>query len=88
MQVNALLQSLDIDNDLRFQGPMGGRHSMLQGYWNESQMIPAKPTGADQWGEEFGQQYGPPLRPGDWAQEFHTHHNVDAWVDQFGEVGV
>ncbi|CAM6085423.1 unnamed protein product [Calypogeia fissa] len=43
-QVNALLQSLDIENDVR--------------------QVP---------------------RPGDWVEEFHTHQNVDAWADQFGE---
>ncbi|CAM6083412.1 unnamed protein product [Calypogeia fissa] len=84
-QVNALLQSLDIESDARFHGPMGGRHSELQGYWNESQMAPGKSVVADQWAQDFSQQYRQVPRPGDWAEEFHTHHNVDAWADQFGE---
>lgn len=86
MQVNALLQSLDIESDLRFQGPIGGRHSELQRYWNESQTTHSKGGVADQWAQDFGQQYRQVARPGDWAEEFHTHHNVDGWVDQFGEV--
>ncbi|CAM8995553.1 unnamed protein product [Rhodiola kirilowii] len=36
-QVNALLSSLDIDNDMRMKGPTRGRFQELNEYWNESQ---------------------------------------------------
>lgn len=86
IQVNALLQSLDIDNNLKFREPMGGRHPEMEGYWNE--VIGARPGGRplpDQWAEDFHQHHRIP-EPGGWAQEFEAQHNGESWGDQFGEV--
>ncbi|BBN18341.1 peroxin-5 [Marchantia polymorpha subsp. ruderalis] len=84
-RVNALLQSLDIDNNLKFREPMGGRHPEMEGYWNE--VIGARPGGRplpDQWAEDFHQHHRIP-EPGGWAQEFEAQHNGESWGDQFGE---
>ncbi|KAK8626353.1 hypothetical protein V6N13_134002 [Hibiscus sabdariffa] len=38
-QVNALLSSLEIENDIHARGPMPGRFRELEDYWNESQGV-------------------------------------------------
>lgn len=90
-QVNALLHSLDIENDLRAWTPTGGRFSELEEYWNESQgagynsMVrnnfdTSHPS--DKWVTEYSQRSN---ISGSWAEEFEQDHGVEAWAGQFNQ---
>lgn len=82
-QVNALLSSLEIDNDIRASGPVPGRFRELEGYWNESQVMKVGPLPADGWVAEFTQH---PIGHGDpstWVQSFEREHGANGWASEF-----
>ncbi|XP_077223215.1 peroxisome biogenesis protein 5-like [Tasmannia lanceolata] len=82
-QVNALLHSLDIDNDLRIKGPLRGRYPELEEYWNESQgSINSGAHGEDRWVAEY-RQHGPHGDPESWADSFEQQHGANGWASQF-----
>ncbi|MBA0661086.1 hypothetical protein Goklo_012998, partial [Gossypium klotzschianum] len=83
-QVNALLSSLEIENDIHARGSMPGGFRKLEDYWNESQGV-LKPGAhaADGWVTEFSQN-----RPhhGDleaWAHSFEQKHGAGGWASEF-----
>ncbi|CAI9088096.1 OLC1v1022335C2 [Oldenlandia corymbosa var. corymbosa] len=84
-QVNALLSSLEIDNDVRARGPMHGRYRELEEYWNESQsMRPPIPNAADGWVTEFAHHHPVGLSdPGNWVQSFEQEHGTNGWASEF-----
>ncbi|CAM8985331.1 unnamed protein product [Rhodiola kirilowii] len=82
-QVNALLSSLDIDNDMRMKGPTRGRFQELNEYWNESQgAMNRGPFPSDRWVSEF-QQQRPVGDPDAWAQAFEQQHGANGWASEF-----
>ncbi|XP_057831950.1 peroxisome biogenesis protein 5 [Cryptomeria japonica] len=95
-QINSLLHSLDIENDLRGWPPQAGRFSELEEYWNESQVTGYnsmhKTFGskfdashpADNWVAEYSQR-NMSENAGSWAEEFQQNRGVDAWADQFNQ---
>ncbi|XP_042011277.1 peroxisome biogenesis protein 5-like [Salvia splendens] len=82
-QVNALLSSLDIDNDIRARGPIPGRFPELEEYWTESQHMKPLSGGADGWASEFSQQLVPHDNPNMWAQSFERQHGANGWASEF-----
>ncbi|KAK6149488.1 hypothetical protein DH2020_017013 [Rehmannia glutinosa] len=82
-QVNALLSSLDIDNDIRARGPFPGRFPELEEYWNESQGMKPGPLGADGWVSEFTQHQVPRDDPSMWVQSFERQHGANGWAFEF-----
>ncbi|GFP90610.1 peroxisome biogenesis protein 5 [Phtheirospermum japonicum] len=82
-QVNALLSSLDIDNDIRARGPIPGRFPEMEEYWNESQGMKLGPLGADGWVSEFSQQQLPRDDPNMWVQSFERQHGSNGWASEF-----
>lgn len=85
-QVNALLSSLDIDNDIRARGPVPGRFPELEEYWNESQGMRPPSNGADGWVSEFAQQRVPHDDPSMWVQSFERQHGANGWASEFEHV--
>ncbi|KAI4321758.1 hypothetical protein MLD38_035105 [Melastoma candidum] len=81
-QVNALLQSLDIDGDVHAKGLVPGRFREMEDYWNESQgfMKHGPPVG-DAWAAEFDQtrMSGPDA----WAHSFEQQHGANSWASEF-----
>ncbi|KAJ7558857.1 hypothetical protein O6H91_04G058900 [Diphasiastrum complanatum] len=95
-QVTALLQSLDIEDNIQAREPLGGRLSELEQYWNESHSAeagsrwrgmaqPATET-SNRWVEEYSQHRDFPSRHESWAQEFQSQHDSDSWANQFSEM--
>jgi hypothetical protein len=95
--VNALLQSLDIEGNLRTQGPLAGQLSEFEQLWKEGyaqstpvqqqQIGPPFPVPlADQWADDFHSQYGRQIAPVSWADEFHNQQDGDQWAQQFQQV--
>ncbi|XP_052207831.1 peroxisome biogenesis protein 5 isoform X2 [Diospyros lotus] len=83
-QVNALLSSLDIDNNMRARGPLPGRFHELEEYWGESQgMLKPVPHAADGWVDEFVQQRVNHGDPNSWAQSFERQHGANGWASEF-----
>ncbi|KAL0353430.1 UNVERIFIED_CONTAM: Peroxisome biogenesis protein 5 [Sesamum angustifolium] len=82
-QVNALLSSLDIDNDIRARGPIPGRYPELEEYWNESQGMRPGPHGADGWISEFTKHQVAPDDPNMWVQSFERQHGANGWASEF-----
>ncbi|XP_038684471.1 peroxisome biogenesis protein 5-like [Tripterygium wilfordii] len=83
-QVNALLLSLDIDNDVQGKRPLPGRFRELEDYWNESQgVLRHGPHAADGWVAEFSQQRAEPSNPDAWAHSFEQQHGANGWVSEF-----
>ncbi|KAL5737208.1 hypothetical protein ACOSP7_029969 [Xanthoceras sorbifolium] len=83
-QVNALLSSLEIDNDARVKGPMPGRFRELEDYWNESQGMvrPGAPAG-DGWITEYSQHRAAHGDPDAWAHSFEQQHGANGWASEF-----
>lgn len=87
LQVNALLSSLDIDNDVRAKGPLPGRFRELEDYWNESQgALRPGPHPADGWIAEFNQHRVDHGDPDAWAHSFEQQHGANGWVSEFDQV--
>ncbi|OVA13117.1 Tetratricopeptide repeat-containing domain [Macleaya cordata] len=84
-QVNALLHSLEIDNDLRAKGPLPGRVRELEEYWNESQgtLRAVAPHAADGWAAEYNQQLVSRGDPESWANSFEQQHGSNGWASEF-----
>ncbi|GAA0174871.1 membrane trafficking regulatory protein [Lithospermum erythrorhizon] len=81
-QVNSLLSSLDIDNDVRAAGFMPGRSREMEEYWNESQALkPHNP--ADGWISEFSQHQNTYGGPDSWVQSFEREHGANGWASEF-----
>lgn len=87
-QVNALLHSLEIDDDFRAKGPVPGRYRELEEYWNESQatLRPVDPLAADGWIAEYNQHVAPPGNPEAWAHSFEQQHGANGWASEFEQV--
>ncbi|KAE8713745.1 Peroxisome bioproteinsis protein 5 [Hibiscus syriacus] len=83
-QVNALLSSLEIENDIHARGPMPGRFRELEDYWNESQGV-MKPVAhpADGWVTEFSQNRIHHDGPDAWAHSFEQQHGAGGWASEF-----
>ncbi|XP_071692976.1 peroxisome biogenesis protein 5-like isoform X2 [Rutidosis leptorrhynchoides] len=84
-QVNALLSSLEIDNQGLTRGRMPGRYPELEQYWGESQAMVHGPHGADGWADEFSQAQHR-LGQGDpnsWALSFERQHGAGGWASEF-----
>lgn len=86
LQVNALLSSLDIDNDIRSRGPMPGRFPELEEYWNESQVMKPGPYATDGWVAEFSQHQIEHNDPNAWVQSFERQHGANGWATEFERV--
>ena len=82
LQVDALLHSLDIDNDVQIKGPLPGRE--LEEYWNESQSIQA--AVADRWVTEFRPQQPEPFPINGWVNSFEQEHGRNGWASEFEHV--
>lgn len=91
--MNALLHSLDIDESLQVQRPLGGQLSEFEQLWKEGyaqnnaiqnrQLVQRPPMlQADGWADDFQRQYG--VESGGWVDEFQNQGNQ--WVNQFQEV--
>lgn len=86
-QVNALLCSLDIDNDIRTKGPLPSRLRELEDSWNESQGIMKMNSHAmDGWVGEYGQQRAEHVDPDAWAHSFEQQHGSNGWASEFEQV--
>ncbi len=94
--MNALLQSLDIEGNLRTQGPLAGQLSEFEQLWKEgyAQSTPVQQRQIghqplvslpDQWADDFQSQYGPQTAPS-WVDEFHNQQDGDQWAQQFQQV--
>ncbi|XP_022732919.1 peroxisome biogenesis protein 5 isoform X2 [Durio zibethinus] len=83
-QVNALLSSLEIENDVRARGPVPGRFRELEDYWNESQGI-LKPgaRSADGWVTEFSQYTAQHGDTNAWVRSFEQQHGASSWASEF-----
>ncbi|TVU05272.1 hypothetical protein EJB05_48430 [Eragrostis curvula] len=80
-QVNTLLHSLDIDNQMR--GPMHGPYPEMEEYWKQSQSaLRSGPmhNAADNWVTEFGRQNN---NPEDWAHSFEQQFGPNGWASEF-----
>lgn len=87
IQVNALLSSLEIENDVRAKGPLPGRFRELEDYWNESQgVLKPGPHAAEGWVSEFSQHRGELGDPEAWAHSFEQQHGPNGWASEFEQV--
>ncbi|XP_071701897.1 peroxisome biogenesis protein 5-like [Rutidosis leptorrhynchoides] len=82
-QVNALLSSLEIDNQGLARGPMRGSYPELEQYWGESQAMVPGPRGADGWADEFAQHRVGQSDPNSWALSFERLHGAGGWASEF-----
>ncbi|XP_058114442.1 peroxisome biogenesis protein 5 [Magnolia sinica] len=86
-QVNALLHSLDIDNDLRMKGHLPGRFPELEEYWTESQGASRSVATrvADRWVGEYNSMQGAHGNPESWADSFERQHGANGWASEFDQ---
>ncbi|KAJ9567703.1 hypothetical protein OSB04_003669 [Centaurea solstitialis] len=82
-QVNALLSSLEIDNHALARGHISGRHSELEQYWNEPQLLTPGPHTGDGWADEFAQRRVGQQDPNAWALSFERQHGAGGWASEF-----
>ncbi|CAN1354028.1 Peroxisome biogenesis protein 5 [Linum perenne] len=84
-QVNALLSTLDIDNQVRANGPPASRFQELDNYWNESQVAirPGPPHAADGWITEFNHNRVDHGDPSAWVHSFQQQHGANGWASEF-----
>ncbi|GLT83786.1 hypothetical protein SLE2022_020570 [Rubroshorea leprosula] len=86
-QVNALLSSLEIENDVRAKGPLPGRFRELEDYWNESQgVLKPGPHAAEGWVSEFSQHRAELGDPEAWAHSFEQQHGANGWASEFEQT--
>ncbi|GMH05900.1 hypothetical protein Nepgr_007740 [Nepenthes gracilis] len=83
-QVDALLCSLDIDNNIQAMGSLPWRFSDLENYWTESQGAFATSPPAERWVTEYEQQREH-VDPGGWAHLFNQQHGPSGWASEFGD---
>lgn len=81
-QVDALLYSLDIDNDIQIKGPLPGRVRELEEYWNESQGSIHAPAAAG-WVAEYRQHKSESFSPNGWVNLFEQEHGPNGWASEF-----
>lgn len=84
-QVDALLYSLDIDNDIQIKGPLPGRVRDLEEYWNESQGSIHAPAAAG-WVAEYRQHKSESFSPNGWVNLFEQEHGPNGWASEFEHV--
>lgn len=84
-QVSALLQSLEIEENGRIAGPMGGRFSEYEDYWSQANGLEAKIRA--QQGGEWAQEFGKHMEagPSGWADEFGQEMKGENWAGEFHE---
>ncbi|RZC65991.1 hypothetical protein C5167_009682 [Papaver somniferum] len=84
-QVNALLHSLEIDNDLRAKGHIPGRFQEFEEHWNESQgaLRAGHSHPSDRWAAEYNQQIVSRGDPKSWARSFEQQHGSNGWASEF-----
>ncbi|XP_042497602.1 peroxisome biogenesis protein 5-like [Macadamia integrifolia] len=84
-QINALLHSLDIDNDARAKGALPMRLQELEEYWNESQrpLRSVAPHAVDGWVSEYSQHRAAHGDPEAWAHSFEQQHGANGWASEF-----
>lgn len=82
-QVNALLSSLEIDNHALARGHISGRHSELEQYWNEPQIMTPGPHTGDGWADEFAQHRVGQGDPNAWVLSFERQHGAGRWASEF-----
>ncbi|GAB2214989.1 hypothetical protein Droror1_Dr00019359 [Drosera rotundifolia] len=85
-QVDALLSSLDIIDNLQGKGFLPGSHSELEDYWNESQGKFAALPPVDGWVAEFGQYRQEPTNLDMRAQSFEQQRGHGSWASEFEHV--
>ena len=85
-QVNALLSSLEIDNDIRAPGPAFKRYQELEKYWHETHGMRPGPNPADGWVAEFAQHPVGHGDPSTWVQSFEQEHGANGWASEFEHV--
>eukprot|EP00252_Welwitschia_mirabilis_P003212 TRINITY_DN132_c0_g1_i2.p1 TRINITY_DN132_c0_g1~~TRINITY_DN132_c0_g1_i2.p1 ORF type:complete len:692 (-),score=165.96 TRINITY_DN132_c0_g1_i2:395-2470(-) len=93
-QVNALLQSLDIETDLRSLASGGSRSWDLEEYWKESQVRDHMQTidrndgvfnPAQNWVEEYSKNRSLTDPMGSWTEEFEQSYNSNSWAEEFDQ---
>lgn len=82
-QVNALLSSLEIDNDIRAPGPAFKRYQELEKYFHETHGTRPGPNPADGWVAEFAQHPVGHGDPSTWVQSFEQEHGSNGWASEF-----
>ena len=84
--MTALLSSLEIDNHALARGHIAGRHSELEQYWNEPQILTPGPHTGDGWADEFAQRRVGQQDPNAWALSFERQHGAGGWASEFEHV--
>jgi peroxin-5 len=85
-QVNALLSSLDIENDMRGRGGgVTGRYRELEEFWNDSSQVMNGGGDPNGWANEFTQHMGMGggADPNAWAHSFQQQHGPAGWASEF-----
>ncbi|EFJ18463.1 hypothetical protein SELMODRAFT_444455 [Selaginella moellendorffii] len=78
-QVNAFLESLDIEDGVReVREPSNRAFSEMENYWGNTNH-----GKHEEWVQDFHQQYP---QKNYWAEEFQSQHDADGWAAQFSEV--
>ncbi|CAI0540820.1 unnamed protein product [Linum tenue] len=83
-QVNTLLSTLDIDNEVHANGPPHSKFNELENYWNESQGAARPgPQAADGWAKEFTYNRVDYGDPNPWVNSFEQQHGTNGWASEF-----